>query len=119
MRVVILEGSEQRFFIVAFCEDGGEALECLLGRVLAKKSLDEHIVYDLTRLRTGGFVDSVNFKQVVGVVDERRLKPANPVEKKREVFWRVDGLLYQVRNRLAQNPGGLLCRQNELIYFLR
>ncbi len=99
--VVDFEGCEQGFFIDAFREDADEALECLAVRVRAKKCLDQHIVYDLTRLGARRFVDPKCFQQQVLVVGEWGLKPVNAVEKKGEMFWRVEGLLYQVGKSLG------------------
>jgi len=61
--------------------------------MLMKKTFDKHIVYDLTGLRAGRFVEPKYFKQMVVVMGEGRLKPVNAVEKKGEVFRRVDGML--------------------------
>ena len=101
VRVVVFEGGEEWFFLSGFREEADEALECPLVRVRAKKCLDEHIVYDLTRLRTGRFVDPKYFQQLVLVVDERGLKPVNAMEKKGEMFWRVERLLYEVGKSLG------------------
>ena len=87
-------------------------------RRLIKKSLDENIVNNLACLWSGDFVDSVYFIEVMVILLERIFKPVDAMEKKGEMFWRVDRLSDEVVQSLRQKLGRFFCHQNKLIDFL-